>query len=390
MTPSNPSQFPGRQKLEAWGLSRCPMDQLSRLEPNVEALSASFTANRPTNFSVYLDDADTLTAYALCFAPQTYARVYEALRGIFNRLPTFPNRPLKVLDLGSGIGSAALAANDFLQEATGLAPQITCVDWSNNALQTVQELLPSAHCQHADLRSYHPSTQYDIILSSFAFNEAFPAQQDALAALRTYHHSLTTNAPSFVLLLEPADRTSVPKLHALRSFLPELPVYAPCPHSLSCPMIATQDGVCHDVRRFRPERAMTLLCRHLRGTVADVKYALLAFGRQNGPQADGFNDPEFLRLVGPFNKSKGLLTCRVCMGDGRLKRLEIPAAALETDRRHALLERERGDCAWLDGALELRKQLNDGAIQRTADLRFTDEAEVELANTLDDDFSFSI
>jgi hypothetical protein len=53
------------------------------------------------------------------------------------------------------------------------------------------------------------------------------------------------------------------------------------------------------------------------------------------------------------------------------------------------LERERGDCAWLDGPLELRKQLNDGAIQRTADLCFTDEAAITLDEALDD-FSFSI
>jgi SAM-dependent methyltransferase len=366
------------------------MDQLSHLEPIVETLSAGFTADRPDAFAAYLDDADTRTAYALCFAPQTYARVYEALRGICNRLPNFPARPLRVLDLGSGIGSAALAAQDFLKERSGIEPEITCVDWSAHALQAVKELIPSATCYRSDLRTYRPEGTYDIIVSSFAFNEAFPRQQDALEALQICHAALSTDAPSFVLLLEPADRASVPKLHALRSFMPEAPVYAPCPHSKTCPMIATQDGVCHDVRSFRPERAMTLLNRHLRGTVSDVKYAILAFGRKNGPLAEGFNDPEFLRLVGPINKAKGILTCRICTGDGQLRRLEIPSAALETERRHTLLTRERGDCAWLDGPLELRKRINQGAIQRTADLRFTDEATVELADDLDDDFSFSI
>ncbi len=386
---SNQTNYPGRQKLEAWGLSRCPLDQLARLEPNVEALSSEFTDARPASFSAYLDDPDTQTAYALCFAPQTYMRVYEALRGIFNRLPEFPKRSLRVLDLGSGIGSAALAAQDFLTEVTQHAPSITCVDWSAKALETVKALLPNATCHHADLRAFQPEASYDIILSSFAFNEAFPIQHDALEALKRFHAALTTDVPSFILLLEPADRASVPKLHALRTFFTDAPVYAPCSHNKTCPMVATQDGVCHDVRLFRPERAMTLLYRHLRGTVADVKYALLAFGHQNGPEAEGFNDPEFVRLAGPINKAKGLLTCRVCAGDGRLKRLEIPTAALETERRHALLTRERGDCAWLDGPLELRKQLNDGAIQRTADLRFTDE-ETLLLEDDPDDFSFSI
>ena len=106
MTPCDPTAFPGRQRLEAWGVNRCPIDQLQRLEPAVETLSTSFTSERPEQFTIYLDNPDVLTAYALAFAPQTYARVYDAVSGILARLPKFPSRPLKILDLGSGIGSA--------------------------------------------------------------------------------------------------------------------------------------------------------------------------------------------------------------------------------------------------------------------------------------------
>lgn len=389
MTPYDATLFPGRERLETWGLQRCPLTELSRLEPLAARLIASFTSERPETFQVYLDDPEMLTTYALVFAPQTYVRVVEALRGLLARLPDFPNRPLRVLDLGSGIGSAALAATDFLTQQTGMPPEVTCVDWSEAALQAVHELLPGAKTQKADLRTFQPSEAYDIILSSFAFNEAFSTSQDALHALRRLAETLTPDAPSFILLLEPADRIAVPKLHTLRMQLVDYPLYAPCPHHQTCPMIATQDGVCHDVRRFKPSRAATLLCRHTRSTISEVKYALLAFGRKNGPLASGFNDPDFLRLTGPFNKTKGLLTCRVCMGDGQLRRLEIPSASLPTERRHELLSRERGDCAWLAGSLELRKQLEQGRIQRSADLHFTDEAEVCLDADLDD-FMFSI
>lgn len=154
-------------------------------------------------------------------------------------------------------------------------------------------------------------------------------------------------------------------------------------------MIPTQDGICHDVRRFKPGRIITLLNRKLYRTLSDVKYTPLAFGRPGGPEADGFGEAEFLRLAGPVDKAKGLLTCRVCMGDGALRRLEIPSAALSADRRHALLDRQRGDTAWLDGPLELRKRLQRDAVQRTADLRFSDEPPPELDTGLDD-FTFSV
>ncbi|MBQ9693616.1 MAG: hypothetical protein IJV69_02540, partial [Kiritimatiellae bacterium] len=154
MTPYDATLFPGRERLETWGLQRCPLTELSRLEPLAARFIASFTSERPETFQVYLDDPEMLTTYALVFAPQTYVRVVEALRGLLARLPDFPNRPLRVLDLGSGIGSAALAATDFLTQQTGMPPEVTCVDWSEAALQAVHELLPGAKTQKADLRTF--------------------------------------------------------------------------------------------------------------------------------------------------------------------------------------------------------------------------------------------
>ena len=225
-------------------------------------------------------------------------------------------------------------------------------------------------------------------LKVIPYHEAFPQQIEQAASLLEQAAALAEDAPAFLLLLEPADRAAAPRLHALRRRLPDLPLYAPCPHGGPCPMLPDRDGICHDVRRFRPGRPMTLLLRRLRRTVSDVKYALLAFGRPGGPQADGFGDPEFLRMAGPMDKAKGILTCRACMGDGTLLRVELPAAALPTPRRHALLDRQRGDCAWLDGPTDIRRRVSGGTVQRTADLRFADEPPPTLDDL--DGFSFSI
>lgn len=391
--PPAPERPRGFAALEAWGLARCPETALGRLEPVVERLSKGFTDARPEAFTAYLEEPDALTAYALFFAPQTYARVAEALRGILPRLGGIPSgRPLRVLDLGSGLGSAALAATDVLREKTGDIPEVTLVDWSEAALRAARTLLPRARTVRANLRDFVPeSGHYDLVLSSFAFNEAFPSPSEAVATLRRWVGGLADEpgGTPFVLLLEPVSRAATPRFLALRERLRDLPLYAPCPHARVCPMAATLEGVCHDVRRFRPTRAMTLLNRRLFRTISDVKYALLAFGRPGAPRAEGFSDAEFLRLVGPMEKAKGLLTCRVCMGDGTLRRLELPSAALASVRRHALLGRQRGDCAWLDGPLEARRLLEDGRVQRTADLRFVDEPPPELDAGLEG-FSFSV
>jgi ribosomal protein RSM22 (predicted rRNA methylase) len=355
----------------------------------------AFTDQRPDVFSQYLNNDDALTAYAHLFAPQTYVRVEAALTSILQRLPQGPERPCRILDLGCGVGSAALAAYDVLKKQTGVPPEITGVDWSVSALSALKEILPSAKVEQADLRTYTPNGHYDIILSSFAFNEAFPEANDALKMLLKLSQVLSTDAPSFVLLLEPADRVASPRLLALRPRLMQagLPIYAPCPHAHACPLIPSQHGICHDVRKFKPSRPAILLTRNLRKTFAEVKYTPLAFGRLDGPLTEGFNEEEFLRIIGPIDRGKGVLQTRVCMGDGHVRRLEIPNAALSSERRHALLDHQRGDCAWLDGPLDFRKRIDNNMTQRTADLRFLDEAPIMIEDSLDDaddSFTFSI
>ena len=391
-TPANaePSIPAILRRIEQWGLARCPERELSRLEPAVEKLSQHFTTERPEQFTCYLDEPDALTAYALFFAPQTVVRTHAALTGILNRLPDFPKRPLRILDLGCGIGSGAMAARLLARERTGFEPSMTCVDWSAEALRVAQTFLPSATMVQADIRSFTPQGEYDLVLASFALNEIFTTSAEMQDALRRYLGALSADAPSFLLLLEPADRSTTPRLHALRTVFPECPVYAPCPHNCACPMVATRDGICHDVRTFKPGRPTILLNRRLHRTISDVKFSLLALGRRGGEPAKGMNDAEFLRLVGPVDKARGLLICRACMGDGKLRKVQIPTSALTPERKHALIRRERGDCAWLAGSLEYRKQLENGTIQRTADLLFTDETPPEVSDTLDDTFRFSL
>ncbi|MEG1552532.1 MAG: small ribosomal subunit Rsm22 family protein [Kiritimatiellia bacterium] len=380
---TTPTPSSNLSALEAWGLARC--SDLQQLESITQRLSNVFTDERPETYTTYLEDPDVLTAYALFFAPQTVARVSEALDGILARLPPFPNRPLRVLDLGCGIGSALIA----LRNRFGTSLELTGVDWSTAALDAAKTLVPGLKTIQANLREFVPEESYDIIVSSFAFNEAFPNPTEAAQKLNALGNALRTDAPSFVLILEPASRIGTPQLLALRSQLTSFPLYAPCPHANVCPLKTQRDGICHDVRKFHPTRSMTLLNRHLFRSISEVKYTVLAFGHHEGPSAEGFGKSDFLRMIGPMDKGKGVLTCRACMGDGAIRKIELPSAVLTAARRHTLLTRQRGDCAWLDGPLGVRKQLEQGTCQRTADLRFTDEAAPLIDHNLDD-FTFSI
>jgi len=386
-------------RLERWGLARCPVERLATLEPVLQELSDAFTGSRPDTFAPYLDRPEALTAYALFFAPQTCARTANALKDLLFRLPRRPanGRPVRILDLGCGLGSAALAASDVVEDLVGAQAEITLVDHAANALAAARDLLPGAQSIQTDLARFAPpeGKTFNLILSSFAFNEAFPDPARAEAALRALAAALVPPSedapfPSAILLLEPVLHATTPRFLELRTRLADLPLYAPCPHRRPCPMLATQDGLCHDIRAFKPTRSMVLLNRRLFRQISGVKYVPLAFGAPGGPEAEGFGHEEYLRLLSPLERAKGLLACRACMGDGALRRIELPAAALTADRRHALLARQRGECAWLEGPLDRHRQIDRAAIQRTADLRFADEPPPAVDTPEDSGFSFSI
>lgn len=368
--------------LEAFWLTRAARPP-ETLEPAVEALSNAFTTTRPDRFTDYLSDPGLAAAYGLFFLPQTLARTLEALEGL--ALPfTPPEAPFRILDLGCGSGAALLAAAAFFRTRAPEAPlEITAVDHAELALAVVRDTfdaLPALNrgttlrCVAAEAAAFEPEGNYDLIVLSFSLNEIHPAPDtDASAALlRRLHAALRsgTNAlPPLLLILEPAGMQTSPRLQRLRDALAAegLPVWGPCPQSAKpCPLPALCQGYCHDARRFRPTPTMVLLNRRLRRTVSDVKYSFLALGTQPRALPAGS-----FRLIGPVDKAKGRLVARLCLDDATIRQSELPAKALGSERRHALLNQQRGDTGILAGEPASWKAIEGGRILRVPDLLFT-------------------
>lgn len=365
------------ESLERFWLARAG-NPLDALEPAVRRLSEGFTTDRPDAFSDYLSDPQAAAAYGLFFLPQTLARTTEALRGL--PLPfTPPAAPFRILDLGCGSGAASLAAAAFFRERAPAAPlEITAVDHAASALQTVRDsfeaVMPGAAVttKAASIDAFEPDGIYDLIVMSFSLNEVFPAPDTAhsrdllkrlLAALRPVPNAF----PPLLLILEPAGTQTSPRLQKLRdAFAAEgTPIYGPCPHAEPCPLMGMCQGYCHDARHFRPTVSMHYLNRHLHRTISDVKYSLLALGNQ--PTA---YPPHRFRLIGPVDKAKGRLLTRACLSDGTIRQLELPAKALTSDRRHELLDHQRGDTGTLAGTPADWKSMEGGRILRVPDLIF--------------------
>ena len=353
--------------LEAWWLAEAGRRMgladaatvLERLEPVVAELSDSFTTARAAGFGAYARSPFAWLAYSLFFFPQTFMRLRWIAREAAVRTGPAPDKPhdkpLRVLDLGAGTGAAAAAWLTAWPRPPSLAIELTAVDASDDALALFKEMVHgnralfgpvdlSVHC--ADLRSETRRLpgEWDVVLISYALNEAFRESSDH--ELRAWWRLLADRlAPGGILLVcEPLVLSGTPIMVKLREWTLEpgtgLHALAPCLHQHACPMADGATGWCHDVRRWRVAQSVQSLNRHLFRSVHDLKYSFLALTRQTVP---GDEEAGLARLVAPVSPLNGRWSFAGCAADGCLRTYEVLHRGHNRAGRDAIEALERGD-----------------------------------------------
>lgn len=323
------------------------------LEGEVAKLSDAFTIERSAGFGDYGANEKLLLAYGLFFFPQTYVRTLfqfdEILRRCDWKAPA--GRPVRMVDLGAGTGSAGLAVASRLAKKQQV--ELTAVENSaaslamaeavagdNSALWPKLKFLP----RRADLREFS-GKDYDIILACFSINEAFHDKDDA--TYDAWIDSLVGRLADGGLLLisEPAIKITSERLERFRNRIAaagKQTILAPCLHQQPCPMLAAGgENFCHEVRWWKPTSSLQSLNRHLFRTIQFLKSSFIAIA--NTPTPLTVSSPELMRLVSPMMDLKGRVQCDGCAADGAIRRYEMLTRKLETADKHAFLKTERGD-----------------------------------------------
>src|SRR5262245_8865515 len=124
-----------------------------RIAQSVAELSRLFTKDRGTLASGYLDDRALAAAYLTYFMPVNLSKVQVLLDELPSDTIVKDRDGLRVLDLGSGPGTGALAVLDWLiqrnlESAARLS--VLAVDSSSDALQQADELW-TRHCKEAGI-----------------------------------------------------------------------------------------------------------------------------------------------------------------------------------------------------------------------------------------------
>lgn len=344
------------------------------LEKATQRLSDLFTTGREARFGDYGRDEELLLAYGLFYFPQTFVRIRFPLREallLHKWRPSSPEHPVRVLDLGAGIGGATMGAALLLQEMPFVAGvEALAVDQSAESLRALTRLarenkphLPRVQVStsRGDLKTWFrkasPEDRWDLIIASFSLGEAFfEAEDEELHQwVKTAFKRLRPGG--LLLVTEPALRETSERIERLRNLISAEQsgrIWAPCPHHQTCPLLEAGKYWCHEVRSWGVPDSLSFLNRHLFRSVRDLKFSFLLAGPPPAPGASPqAGSPNVMRLVSPLSAMKGRYVWSGCAGDGLRYEYEIQKRNLRRDEERKLEKIERGDVLEVAASEEL-------------------------------------
>ncbi|WP_405418769.1 small ribosomal subunit Rsm22 family protein [Pseudonocardia alni] len=300
----------------------------ARLAPVVDRLIRDYRSGTVPTAPILRTDDDA-AAYAAYRMPATHAAVVDVLERAAARVP----EPVSLLDLGGGTGAAVWAAAQVwpsLGRATVLEAAAPARALGRRlAGGAPSALLRGARWEAAVLGTAPALPDTDLLTACYLLGELPVPVRDAVV-------DAAARAARVVVLVEPGTPAGHARILDARARLlaAGLTVAAPCPHDGACPV--TGDDWCHfAVRVGRSSRHRVLKAGSLGHE--DEKFSYVVAVRDD----DGTVGRAPGRVVRHPHTRKGLVTLRVCEGDGTLRDTPVPRSRRE-------LFRHARDTAWGD------------------------------------------
>lgn len=339
---------------------------LEAIEPYVRQLSDLFTTERPDKFVDYGQDPKLCAAYGCFFFPQSYVRCAIAVAELLDRFEGIlpKDTPLRILDLGAGLGACGLGAIHAL-EARGITSpvELVALDHSHGKLQTLRSLaaacLPStvqvrtvAGDMRQSVRLLANEAPFHLVICGFALNEVCSSQEKAQPTgeplmhrlLKEWRRAHCPNGP--ILVLEPAlEATSRALASVSNTLLSEraemrlLPYYGDFPDPLS----ADRHHWSHEVRTWSPPESLRFLNRHLWRGIELLKWSCACWVPTAQTLPIWAPPQRSLRLVSPFAQLKGRFIATAIDENGQIGTYDLPTRGLDKQSIAELERIERGD-----------------------------------------------
>jgi SAM-dependent methyltransferase len=341
-----------------------PKNRKKVLATNVIRLSRLFTREREHLPASYLKDAQLREAYLAYFLPANSGKIRMPLAELaLHPEQAYVNETIRVLDLGSGPGTALLGVMEyFASQQKKHALECVAVD------QVAENLALAVELFHDKRRSLglsasletisagiektgqHLSASFDLIIISNVLNELFAHQdrfiEKRLDMLEKFVMS-SLSEHGACIIIDPALRETSRDLLQVRDGLVKrgFTIYAPCLFSNGCPALANPRDWCHQDLPWEPTSQIKEVDK-LTGLRKDsLKFSYLVV-RKDGRSLADIYDEKCFRVVSEPLISKGKIEFFLC-GQGS-RRLTVRFDKDETPVNEPLRMLRRGDVARFD------------------------------------------
>jgi ribosomal protein RSM22 (predicted rRNA methylase) len=331
-----------QQTLTEWlGLEGLPKRDPARFKElcrSVAELSRLFTKGRAERKRSYLDEAALRAGYLAYFLPVNLAKVQALLDELpAEQLCRPEDQPLRVLDIGSGPGTGALAVRDWMQQRTQRPVEVVAVDQALPVLQDLERLwrayAQSSGSHSAILNRIHVNLEragsletckqegpFELIVVANTLNELWREARDPVGARVVFVRGLLDLLVPHgtVMLIEPALRDTAREFHLVRDRLlaaGACTVYSPCLHDGPCPALVKAGDWCHEERPWTQPPIVAAIDREV-GFIKDAlkfSYVMLRKDRRTiVPRA-----ADRYRVVSELREMKGEKRAWLCNETGR-------------------------------------------------------------------------
>jgi len=326
---------------------------LEAIIDRVSSLSNRFV-HRASRLESYLDDPQDRLAYLAYYTTVNLPKLFFPLSEIQFGTGFFGRKPLRVLDVGAGTGSALFGTMFWHEARFDQRVHAVAVDHSAAAINELQrhfqQLFPGDQLNgHViDLQKKHlPPGEFDLILVSNVINEFDDGGLGLLGQLRE-----RTTPDGWIIVVEPALlRTS----RTLLTFRDEAvkagwTVFAPCTRQAGCPALVKETDWCHHDMPWERPKFIRLIDDSLGMIKKTLKFSYITLGSNGQNLASSFPQPaDVHRVVSERFDEKGRTRIFMCGESGRRSYVRNNRDREEPNRDLDNLERydlaECHDCA---------------------------------------------
>ncbi|HTP04978.1 MAG TPA: small ribosomal subunit Rsm22 family protein [Nitrospirota bacterium] len=353
-----------------------PNKELTSLAAEVVRLSRLLTKERASIPVAYLKDKGLRKAYLSYYLPSNLSKIHLPLEELsLHQKNVLSKEHLRILDVGSGPGSATLGVLEFFSrlEKTPVL-EFTVADHVAENLKDAAALFASnlERCRiNASLHSVKTSVEklapllkghYDLIILSNVLNELFRNDEERIVRRIDILNEIIKHFLAYdgsCIIIEPALHDTSREMLLVRDGLlaQGFHVYSPCLMNENCPALVNPKDWCHEDVPWDPPAIIKEIDKlaGLRKDSLKFSYAVL---RKDNLSLMDYYGPDSFRIVSEPIISKGKIEFYLCGKGGR--RLIMKLDKDESPANEAFGALKRGNIVSFEKLLDEGKRYKVG------------------------------